>query len=275
MAAAEVGRKQRCLRIRHRHRIRVLQAKSGPPPNCTDPAPTVADLFATARNAEDNATGAVMTAEQAVKDAMKYSGMISVDKVRGDSMMAQKNAQTVLDAKAAADGAVTTAETALMNAQGAEDDAAQYDNDTLDSAITAAIMVAEDAVKDATAQAKDNRLKTAVEAVTGTDEDDLMTAADHAKMVAMAVGEALGSTNNADGSGTRVSFISDISASGTLRPTDQAKYEQNDVPTSSRTWEMIVGSSNVKDMRIAATGGGDHRCEGSVVCWYADQCDHC
>ena len=227
----------------------------GTPPNCTDPAPTVADLFETARTAEDNATGAVMTAEQAVEDAEKYSDMITVDKVRGDSMMAQTNAQTVLDAKTAADGAVTTAETALMNAQGAEDDAAQYNNDVLDSAIAAAIEVAQDAVKDAKAQAGDIGLKRAVEKVTGTDEDEPMTAADHAKMVAMAVGEALGAAGNTDGSGTRVTFqtaidptVTDVAAAN-YRPEGEAKYEQNDSP--GMTWAEIVGSDNIMSMRIS------------------------
>jgi len=216
----------------------------------TPTGPTVADLFETAQTERDNAEGAVMAATDAVKAAMEASGKLTADMVRGDSMMAQMNAQAVLDAQMTANDAVDTTETAVSNLMEAEDDAADHNNDALDSAIAAAMKVAERAVKDAMTQADSNTLRTAVQAVTGTDEDEPMTPADHAKSVAMGVGAALMGATGTDGSGLRVGFVTDITSGGTERPMGEDKYELND--HKGMTWAMIVGEANLKTMRIAA-----------------------
>ena len=227
--------------------------QTGTPPNCVTPGPTVAELFEVAQDARDDATEAGTTATQSVKDATKYSDMLTADKVRGDSMKAQMNAQTVLDAQDAVTEAVETSETAVSDLEQAEMDAEDHDNEALDRAIAAAMEVAEQAVEDTKAQANSNDLKTAVQMVTGDDEDDMMDAADHAKKVAMDVGGALAATSSTDGSGMRVDFVTDITSAGTERPMGEAKYEEND--SMEMTWEKIVGPSKVMDKRVAVGAG--------------------
>ena len=96
----------------------------GGTPEVVEPAgPSVADLLLAAHNARTAADTASEAAAQAVKDADKYSVMYSTAAVHGDSMTAAANAQKVLDAKAAADAAVTAAETAKTTAETAKTDA--------------------------------------------------------------------------------------------------------------------------------------------------------
>ena len=64
--------------------------------------------------------------------------------------------------------------------------------DDLIAALDAAIKVATEQLKVATDNRDDPALMAAVEAVTGTDEDDPMTAADHGAAVAMDIARALG-----------------------------------------------------------------------------------
>ena len=94
----------------------------GMDPTMTEPAgPSVADLFAAAHNARGDADAAAEAAAQAVKDAVMYSTMYTAAAVHGDSMTAAENAQKVLDAKAAADTAVTDAMAAKMAAGDRQD----------------------------------------------------------------------------------------------------------------------------------------------------------
>ena len=229
----------------------------GTPPNCVTPGPSVADLFETAQNARDAAEDAVKTAMDSVDDAEKYSAMINADKVRGDSMMAQANAQKVLDAQTAVTGAVTAAETAVSELTQADKDADKHNNDALDNAIAAAMKVAEQAVKDAKTQAGRSDLETFVANVTGTDKKKPITAADRGTMVAEAVGGALAADSPTDGSGERVVFQVSIDPNETVttetdyRPEGEAKYEMND--HQGMTWEQIVGSGNVMDKRVSTS----------------------
>ncbi|MDE0097326.1 MAG: hypothetical protein OXS40_13325, partial [Gammaproteobacteria bacterium] len=103
------------------------------PTTPVDPGPTPSDQLATANKiimlheeasgATADAEAAGMTAAQAVKDATKYSGMIDVDDVMGDSTKAMMNAQMVLDARAAVTQAVMDAEAAKMRAMDAKTEA--------------------------------------------------------------------------------------------------------------------------------------------------------
>ena len=169
---------------------------------------SVGDLFKVAADTADYAMAAGMEAEQAVMDATKYSEMIGAASVDGDSATAVVNAQMVLDAQTAVNDAVTKAEKALADAEAALVEAMKLD----DGPITASLVTQlEDAIKTATAQveaakeqAGGTAMKTAVEAVTGTVEDDLMSPADHGVTVSMAVGMALGPVGANDGGGTRV-----------------------------------------------------------------------
>ena len=226
-----------------------------PPPPAA--GPTVQELFETALDAEYDADAAVMAATAAVTAADEAAGMLTVDAVRGDSMMAQMNAQEVLDSNVAVGVAVTTAKNALAAAEQAGTDADDHNNDTLDRAIAAAITVAEKAVMEAEAQANRDELEDAVEAVIGDNEDDPMTPADHAAMVAMAIDDALDATSATDGSGMRVTFQTAIDTTELVvtepdyRPAGEAAYEEND--HVGETWEMIVGEDNVSDMTIATS----------------------
>ena len=116
-------------------------------------------------------------------------------------MTATTNAEAVLGAQITADEAATNAETALQDAEDALEDATEHaaDNASLKAALDAAIEAAKADVKTATDARDSEELKEAVAAVTGADEDEPMSPADHGKAVAMDVGGALMPLSPADG----------------------------------------------------------------------------
>ena len=190
-----------------------------PPP----PGPTVADLFETAQNARDDAEVAVTDATNAVEAAMENSDKLDVYSVMGNSMMAQTNAQSVLDARTKANDAVTTTETAVSHLEQAETDAAEHNNDALNNAIAAALEVAQQAVTDSEARAASDDLKAAVEKVTGTDVDDVQTPTDIQEGVAMAIGMAfMPAEGSTTGAGQRVMHTATMAAAATARATTAA-----------------------------------------------------
>ena len=227
---------------------------------CPVPAgPTVAGLFEAAQTGREDAAGAATEATEAVTEATEASGKLDVYTVMGDSLMAKRNAESVLAAKTTADNAVTITEGAVSDLERADMDADEYDNSALDSAIAAALEVAEQAVKDATAQSDSDALQTAVQMVTGSDAENLRTSTAIQERVAMAVGMALmaDTTSGAiPGSGVRVEHDTVVgSGVGSVAGARTAKLLTADMSDhQGMTWEEIVGSSNVMDTRIGATG---------------------
>ena len=225
--------------------------QTGTPPNCVTPGPTVADLFATAHTERAKAEGAATTAENAVKDATKYSGMLGVLKVKGDSSQATMNADNVLNAKTAANGAVMTAEGALAELRKADTAADTHNNTALNSAIAAAIEAAEQAIKDAKKEADSSDLKTAVQMVTGTNANKPKTSAQAGKTVAEKIEAALMPTAADNGAGIRVLHGSALPpTTGVGADTGKTLVKMND--SMGMTWEQIVGSANVMKKRIVS-----------------------
>ena len=155
-------------------------------------APTVAKLFATAQESRDDSAAAAKAAGDAVKAAMEAS--VKLTTLMGDSMTATTNAQAVIDMQAATVKAAKDAGTALQEAKDALEYATKHfaDNASLKAALDAAIKAAEIHVTTATEARDGYALKDAVAVVTGADKDEPMSAADHGKKVAMAIGGALG-----------------------------------------------------------------------------------
>lgn len=226
--------------------------QTGTPPNCVTPGPTVQELFEMTQNANDAAEGAKMNADDAVMAAKDASEKLDVYSVMGDSMMAQMNAQSVLDNRDATNNAYNAAKMALEDLQGDDGqggvkaDAADHDNASLNSAIEDAIEVAEDAVKATKAHAEGDDLKGYVEEVTGTDMDDIQTPIDTQEDVAMAIGMALMPTSQTDGAGVRV-VVATAAPTGDAAMGAVMKDDRNGM-----TWAEIVGAADIMEMRIAA-----------------------
>ena len=147
------------------------------------------------------ADAAVKAAEQGVEDADKYSKLIKVRMVHGESMTAQQNAQTVLNAKAAVDQAVTDANAAKEAAETAKTEAEGLPEDTagrsaLIAALDAAIEEADDAIDAAEDSQKHADLMAAVTAVQGSNAKKPITPKKVGEGVAKAVGAALGPTSD-------------------------------------------------------------------------------
>lgn len=225
-----------------------------PPPT----GPSAADLFVVAQDSRAAADAAVEDAGQAVKDAVKYAGMLTAQAVDGESAMATMNAQMILDAEMAGNDAVMAAEQALEDVEEAKTAAMGLDDSAtktsllaaLDSAIAHAksqIMAAKEArdvnpVDDATppvATTDVDSLKEAVALVKGpnplADGYPMMPAA-RGKAVATSVKTALGSANITAGAA--------ISAAP-----DHATLMNNGSSIMAMTWAMIVGEDNVMDVR--------------------------
>ena len=215
--------------------------------------PSIAKMFATAQDASDKAKAAGTAATDAVEAATKASVKIDTAGANGDSMVATGNAETVLEAPATTARAVMDAQAALRSAMAAKDHADNLADDdaakaSLIAALEAAIVVAEAQVKAATEADDSDELRRAVSLVLGDDEDMPMSAADHGKIVAMAIGEALGG---------------EATAPALPRGTTNAEPEDtviNAVKLNDHqglTWGEIVGLNNIKDMRLAAGEADD------------------
>ena len=199
---------------------------------------TAIDVKGTVDDAEDEAA-------QAEKDATKYSGMLDAIDVNGDSMTAQMNAQTVLDAKDDADQAVEDAKQALADAETAktEAEALPADNEHRQSvidALDAAIDAAKDAIDAVEDSAGSAALKSAVQMVTGTDEDDPNDASDVGKDAAMEIGP----------------LLMEAHTLGTALPVPAVDNEVMMDDSPGMTWEMIVGEGNIESLPIGDLNAG-------------------
>ena len=239
------------------------------------PVPSVLALFGTAQDSKDAAAAAAKAAEGAVEAATEAAGKLTTLMVKGDSMTATANAEAVLGAQITAVEAATNAETALQDAEDALEDATEHaaDNASLIAALDAAIKAAETAVKTATDARDGEALKDAVAEVTGADEDEPMSAADHGQMVAMAIGGALGPTTSTDGGGLRVISPRRGSAYRHRRP------RRRDRGQDGRPHRQDLGRDRrlrqtSKDMRIATSGTDDttHPVMSASIRRYANLC---
>ena len=211
-------------------------------------AEMMANAFATAQNARDDATGAATEAEEAVKAATAASVKITTLPAVGDSAAAEANAQAVLTARDDANKAVKTAQTALDGAKEAlaAVDADAKNSDSLTKALEAAIVVAEAQLGKAKEKAEGTALKAAVELVTGDDPDVEgypMTPAQHGRAVAMDIDAALSPTSETNGARARGTH-------GATAPADTFEDAVTMNDHQGSTWEEVVGAANVNDMRI-------------------------
>ena len=234
-------------------------------------ATEIVRLHGEASGATTDAEDAGDKAATAVETADDYSEKIDVMSVKGDSSVAQANAQMVLDARDDADEAVTEAGKAKTRADTAKTAADAIADGTAGktavvNAINAAIMEAETQIAATKAiqtgkNADDSvnhdgvKLRLAVEAVTGTDEDDLKTPTERGEEVAMAVGRALLAANTdaatLDGTPEMVTHYDTVaSLNAVLALPDEEDRTFHDKDSRGDTWEEIVGEANVARERI-------------------------
>ena len=194
------------------------------------------------------AEGADMAAAQAGKDATKYSGMLTIEKVNGDSTKAMMNAQMVLDAQDAVDMALMDAEAAKMQAMNAKTAAEAIPEGTAGksqaiAALDAALMVANEAIKAVTAIRDGRALDDAVFEVIGTD------GAGTPRSIADTVGKffdtALKPTSATNNQGAGVS-PGDAATTTTGLPLDSQVMMDD---SQGMTWAQIAGEANVMMVR--------------------------
>ena len=228
-----------------------------------------------ASDATKKATAAGTAADDAVEEADDYSMKLDVASVKGDSSVAKANAEKVLQADADVDQAVMNAEAAKADAEAAKT-AAEAIPDGTDGK-TEVIAALNEAIKAAEAQiaatkaidtgknADDSvnadgvKLRTAVQRVTGDDEDDVKTPTDKGEEVAMAVGGALLPTvpdtvadaTTHDGTARRVEHYATptaLSGATGLPAVEDRTFHDND--SSGMTWAEIVGAANIVMERV-------------------------
>ena len=210
--------------------------------------PTAESTKADAADAITDATAAGMAAEQAVKDAIKYAGMLTTRAVDGESAMAVMNAEMVLNAETAANDAVEDADDALQDAMAAKTAAAALPED--DEGRASAIAAAEEAIKQATAQKK-----MAMDLV-----DLAEDAADGIQSLKGAVVAVKGSNRLADGYPKMpAGHGEDVAANVMTALANAVDPDVADAPKGAimhdgadigaMTWAMIVGEASVMDVR--------------------------
>ncbi len=209
--------------------------------------------FETAQNARDNATGAAMAADEALTTATTNMSLITTRAagVAGNSAKATENARSVLTAKEAGDAAVVAAQDAVDAVAALAPDADADTTDALTRALNAAIAVANTQLAAAQASANDPALTTAVQAVTGT-EDNPMTPEDYGRLVAEDITAALEPTSATDGSRARGDH-------GTTAPDATAFPDAVMMDNAvGMTWAEIVTDAGkvLESLPVTATGGG-------------------
>ena len=225
-------------------------------------------LFSTAQSSRSDADAAVMAAETAVENAVKYAGMLDVASVKGNSAMAAANAQMVLDAQTAGNQAVMDAEAAQMTAESALTDAMALADSATKTGLVAALEAAVAHAKAQVTAAKAARdinpmtdddppvvtpavdsLAEAVAAVTGGENADPQgTPKSIGEGVAMQIGMALLpqadlDETTPDGTATRVTHYATASdLTGATPPAvGDRTFHMND--SDGMTWEMIAGDA--------------------------------
>ena len=212
-----------------------------------------AELFRIAQELKDDAAAAAVTAAEAVQTAAEKSGQLSTLAVNGKSAIAVLNAQAVLDARAAANAAVTAVETGLADARKALATAEDLPEGnefraSLVAALKEAIEVAEAQLVVVKGYAGGSELAMSVERVTGADANDPMTASELGQAVAADILGALSPGGNGAWQRGR---------HGSTPPADsvQGAVRMND--RQGQTWEEIVtrAGGEVIDTRIADGAG--------------------
>ena len=207
------------------------------PPVVTPPPPSPYQVLVQGQN---KAKDAMEKTEMALKDAMKYSDMISPAKTGGDSMKAMSNAQMVLDTK-------DKIEMYLMNAKDARKelvDAKEGADDAAMKALDKAIMGIDGNIKTIQGYLDDkgnDSLEGYILSITGTG-DKLKTASDRGQEVGMAIFQALKPAETMAGLMT-----------GTA-PTETTKNVMKRDNSKGVTWVEIVGSDKIMDTRIVKDG---------------------
>ena len=238
-------------------------------------AQQIVGLHSTANEATRVANAAGARADQAVLDADKYSMMLDVASVKGDSAVAKANAEMVLEARKTVTDAVDAAEAAKGRAEAGKTEAEGIADGTdgkaeVIAALNDAIMAAEtqiaatkaiDTGKNADESVNEDgvKLRTAVQAVEGTDEDDKTTTTEKGEEVAMAVGGALlpmagVNADTPDGTARRVEHYATpttLTAVTDLPAVADRTFHDNN--SRGMTWAQIVGAANVVMERVGAS----------------------
>ena len=224
----------------------------GTPPNCMAPPPAnLTTNFADAQDATDDALAAGELASGALESAMESDDKLTTMEVAGDSTVAMKAAEAILQAQTDAGQAVMDAQTALDDANAAKTVADDIADDhpqkaSLVEAIDDAIEEAEKALEDATAISDGDAIADAVAEVTGDEDADPQgTPRDIANSVGMDIAMALLPTAENDGSGVRHTN-SALAPAGTIA--EELKVEMDD--RVGHTWAEIVDTTK---MRIATS----------------------
>ncbi len=208
------------------------------PENEPAPADKVSNLLVKMSDARTQAADAEEAAEEALADAKKKAGLLDAIKVRGESAVAVRNAQAILNARAAAGQAVVDAEKAIADLEAARKEAEALPPDTanlatLQRGITNAItnarenLAAAKAIRDDTGAGS---LARYVQVVTGAGTDD-MTPDDKGAEVARAIHDKLGTPSRPPGitSGTAVEAARESGIFSSM----------HDAPSHAQTWQEI------------------------------------
>ena len=194
-----------------------------------------------------------MAADQALKDATKYAGMLDVLSVGGDSKQATMNAQMVLNARDAARTAVTNAMAAKTKAESAKEDAMALSEDNMNrgaliSSLDTAIKEADTHIKATTAIRDGSALKAEVLKVT-IDSKKEKSAEDTGKTVSNLIQTAF--ITPAQIATLETSTVPTAAPSATM-----GKVMKGPSDAQGSTFAQIVGDMGMS-MRVgAATGGG-------------------
>ena len=245
------------------------EGQTGTPPNCMTPpppGPTAESIKADAADAITAAADAVMAAEQAEKDAVKYAGMLTAESVKGDSAMAIMNAQMILDAEMAANQAVMDADDALQDAMDAKEAAEALSEDDAEraDAIAAADRAIEEATEDkkmAQAVLDNNPLQT--DGTTPTTEVDSLKEAvaqvkganrlaDNYPMMPAAIGKRIAGEVMTAIAAAAPGTNGDITAATSM---DGVMNDAMDI--GAMTWAMIVGDDKIMMKRLGTIAAAD------------------
>ena len=223
------------------------------------PGPTADQVARTSMTTLDSSVTALATlsaaddkAGSALKMAKDYSEMITLLGSDGNSMKAMESAQKVLDAHKSLQDALTAAKTAKTAAEEAKGklpaDAEPLLVKALDDAIKKADtqIAATQKILDAEG---DPSLAHYVEMVTGTDADNLHTAADVGEGVAKKIADAFVATTARVHISTTASVAMAARSNADIKAANKLFLHD----ATGHTWAQIVGETKVRKERIGTT----------------------
>ncbi len=227
-----------------------------PPPTPVDPVDDklttdtarANEMFAEIADARDDVSGYDDDAADALANAEKYSGMLTTVAVKGDSTVAQTNAQMVLDALDHMEDARDSADAILTMAEGYVTEATGLHADTprkasLLKAANDLVGKAESVIEDIDDLIAEYDRRAFAYAIPENDDDERDPAL-VAKIVAEAINVQLDGTTAltaAPGLFSAPTNADELAAFRTAR--------LQTLPSGARTWEMIFGSA-----RVSVTG---------------------